>query len=492
MQRAGGGFCFSFNPRSRFRDQKPTGKKSSKKLMQLSFYGAAQTVTGSKHIITLNNGKRILLDCGMFQGKGQKNEDLNSDFLFNPVSIDYLILSHAHIDHCGLIPRLVKLGFKGTIYCTPPTVSLSKLLLEDSAGIQASNARNNGNVNAGEPLYNMEDVENSLALFRPIAYNKTHSIDENIEVLFTDAGHILGSAMVNLTLTEDGVQRKLCFTGDIGRFNNRILCPPAEIPQPEIIICESTYGDTLHQDMGNAEERLLQIVQHTCLEKGGNLIIPAFSVGRTQELIFSLNKLAEDGKLPPVEVFVDSPLSVYATDIMRENLEYFNSDMQDYVKSDPDPFHFTGIHFITERNDSIQVNYHDKPCIIISASGMMEGGRIQHHLKQNISDPRNTILITGYCEPSTLGGRISSGAQEVFIMGDAFPVKAEVVMLNEYSAHGDYSDILKLLLRLDKEKIRQVFLVHGEKTVMANFKSTLREKGFRNVEIAEFRMSYEV
>jgi metallo-beta-lactamase family protein len=237
---------------------------------------------------------------------------------------------------------------------------------------------------------------------------------------------------------------------------------------------------------------LLRIVQQTCVEKGGKLLIPAFSIGRTQELIFSLNKLAEDGKLPPVKVFVDSPLSVYATDIMRDNQKYFNDEMQEYVETDPDPFGFDGIHFIIERGDSIQLNNYDEPCVIISASGMMEGGRIRHHLRQNISDPRNTILITGYCEPSTLGGRIASGANEVYIMGDSFPVKAEVVMMNEYSAHGDYSDILKVLLRLDKHKVKQIFLVHGDRQTMAVFKETLHEQGFKNVEIAEYRMSYEV
>jgi metallo-beta-lactamase family protein len=460
--------------------------------MQLSFYGAAQTVTGSKHIVTLKNGRRILLDCGMFQGKGQKNEDLNSDFLFNADSIDYLVLSHAHIDHCGLIPRLVKKGFKGQIFCTPPTISLCKLLLEDSAGIQASNARDNGHSEVSEPLYTIEDVEASLKLFKPVPYNKPFSIDESVEVLFTDAGHILGSAVVNLTLVEDGVKRTLCFTGDIGRFNNRILRSPQEIPQAEIIICESTYGDKLHDNIENTEDRLLRVVKQTCVEKGGKLLVPAFSIGRTQELIFSLNKLAEDGKLPNIKVFVDSPLSVYATDIMRENQKYFNDEMQEYIEFDPDPFHFKGIHFITERDDSIQLNYFDDPCVIISASGMMEGGRIRHHLRQNISDPKNTILITGFCEPSTLGGRIASGAKEVFIMGDKFEVKAEVVAMNEYSAHGDYSDLLKLLLRQDKEKIKCIFLVHGEKTVMSSFRNTLLEHRFKNVEIAEFRMSYEV
>ena len=460
--------------------------------MQLSFYGAAQTVTGSKHIITLTTGRRILLDCGMFQGRGLKSEDLNSQFLFNPSSIDYLVLSHAHIDHCGLIPRLVNQGFSGAIFCTPPTLELTKLLLEDSAGIQLSNSKSNGSSEMQEPLYTMDDVEKSLELFRTVPYGKVFSMDENVELLFTDAGHILGSAIVNLTILEDDKKRTLCFTGDIGRFNNRILNPPQEFPQAEIIICEATYGDRLHDSIENTEERLLRTVKNTCIEKGGKLLIPAFSIGRTQELIFSLNKLAEDGLLPNVPVFVDSPLSVYATDIMRSNQKYFNDSMQEYIEIDPDPFGFPGLHFITDKEDSKMLNDLEKPCIIISASGMMEGGRIRFHLRNNISDEKNTILVTGYCEHSTLGGKISNGAEEVFIMGDTFPVKAEVVLMNEYSAHGDYGDILKLLLRQDKDKIKQIFLVHGEKNTMGKFKSILNENGFPRVEIAEFRMSYEV
>lgn len=460
--------------------------------MQFSFYGAAQTVTGSKHIITLENGRRILLDCGMFQGKAQKNEDLNSELPFKPESIDYLILSHAHIDHCGLIPFLVRSGFSGPIFATPPTLALARLLLEDSAGIQLSQSRSNGNSDVTEPLYTIGDVEASLALFKTVPYNKRFSIDENIELLFTDAGHILGSAVVNLTITEGSHTTQVAFTGDVGRFNNRILNPPQEFPQADVIICESTYGNKLHESIENTEQRLLRIVEQTCVEKGGKLLVPAFSVGRTQELIFSLNKLAEDGLLPEVEVFVDSPLSVYATDIMRENPKLFNESMQEYIESDPDPFGFPRLHFITETDDSRQLTYFDKPCVIISASGMMEGGRIRHHLKNNIGDERNTILITGYCEPSTLGGRISNGAQEVMIMGESYPVKAEVMFMNEYSAHADYGDLLKLLLRQDKEKVKQVFLVHGEVTVMTEFKNTLKESGFKRVEIAEFRMSYEV
>lgn len=459
--------------------------------MELSFYGAAQTVTGSKHLVTLNTGKRILLDCGMFQGgNGSKNEELNGDFLFKPESVDYLILSHAHIDHSGLIPFLVKKGFKGKIYATPPTLELCKLLLNDSAKIQSNEAK--ASDGRGEPLYSKEDVDHTLSMFETIEYDEMRRIDEGIELMFTDAGHILGSAVVNLTLTEDGKEKRLAFTGDIGRFCNRILKSPQPFPHADVIICESTYGDKLHEPIDNSEDRLLREVKQTCVEKQGNLIIPAFSIGRTQELIFSLNKLAEDGRLPDVQVFVDSPLSVYATDILRSNEKYFNDSMLEYLKSDSDPFGFQGMNFVLDHQESKQVERYDKPCVIISSSGMMEAGRIRHHLRNNISDRKNTILITGYCEPETLGGKISRGAEKVMIGAEEFTVQAEVIAMNEYSAHGDYGDLLKLLIHQDKNKLKHIFLVHGERGVMKAFKETLEEQGYQNVQVAEFRMSYEV
>ncbi|MBT1703390.1 MBL fold metallo-hydrolase RNA specificity domain-containing protein [Chryseosolibacter indicus] len=458
--------------------------------MELSFYGAAQSVTGSKHLITLGNGRRILLDCGMVQGKNGNNEDLNASFLFKPETVDYLILSHAHIDHCGLIPRLVKKGFKGKIFSTPPTLELCKILLNDSANIQEAEVRRSDTKT--EPLYGKDDVDTAFSLFTTVEYDKPYTIDDSIELLFTDAGHILGSAVVNLTIKENGKERHIAFTGDIGRYCNRILKSPQAFPQADVIICESTYGDKLHETIDNSEEKLLRMVNYTCVEKKGNLLIPAFSIGRTQELIFSLNKLAEDNRLPDVDVFIDSPMSVYATDVMRDNKQYFSDSMQEYLKFDSDPFGFDRLHYIVDHNDSAELQKLDKPCVIIAASGMMEGGRIVHHLKNNISDPKNTILVTGYCEPATLGGKISHGAEEVVIMDETLPVKAEVIFMNEYSAHADYGDLLKLLMRQDKEQIKKIFLVHGEKRTMVSFKDILEEYGFKNVEMAEYRMSYEV
>jgi metallo-beta-lactamase family protein len=449
-------------------------------------------VTGSKHLVTLSNGKRILLDCGMFQGKGINNARLNEEFEFEPEKVNYLILSHAHVDHSGLIPRLVKDGFAGPIFCTPPTLEFCKLILIDSARIQQSNAGNAGGAAADEPLYSEEDVENSLRLFVTVPYDKKHQIDEDIELLFTDAGHVLGSAAVHLTLQDDGQTKRLCFSGDIGRFSNRILKPPQSFPQADVIICEATYGNKLHLALQSTENRLEEIVKEICVEKGGKLLIPSFSIGRTQELIYSLNILAEEGRLPDIKVFVDSPLSVYATDIMRDNSAYFCEQMLEYIKSDPDPFGFPQLHYVIENDDSKLLNSIDEPCIIISSSGMMEAGRIRHHLKNNISDARNAVLITGYCEPSTLGGKLQRGAEKVTIFGEEYEVKTEIIQMKEYSAHADFGDIVKFLFCQDKEQVQQIFLVHGEKESMEKLKEDLGEYGFKNVRIAEFRMSYEV
>jgi metallo-beta-lactamase family protein len=460
--------------------------------MEISFYGAAKSVTGSKHLLTLENGKRILLDCGMFQGGGDHVHNLNRDFGFDPESVDYLILSHAHTDHTGLIPRLVRLGYRGKIYCTPPTQELCQLLLIDGASIQRTNAKNN-NGSQEEPLYTKEDAEQSLERFVSVPYNKPYTIDDDIVLLFTDAGHMLGSSVVNLTIKEEDETTRLCFTGDVGRYENRILRAPQEFPQADVIICESTYGSKFHSPLEKTEERLRAIVQDTCVEKGGKLLIPAFSIGRTQELIYSLNILAEDGRLPEgINVFVDSPLSVYATDITRSYSEYFNNEMLEFIKTDPDPFGFERLHFITEQEDSKILNAMDAPCVIISSSGMMEAGRIRHHLRKNISDPRNTILVTGYCEPSTLGGRLLDSAKKVTIFDEEFEVKADVIQMNEYSAHADFADLVKFLHCQDKEQLQKLFLVHGEESVMKKFKSDLEDMGYDGIEIPDFRMSYKV
>lgn len=459
--------------------------------MKIAFHGADRTVTGSKHLLKLENGKRILLDCGMFQGRGKETDELNRDFGFNPREVDCMILSHAHIDHSGLIPRLVKQGFKGPIYCTPATYDLCTIMLLDSAHIQEDDAYYL-NLKLGdrlkrpiEPLYTINDVPPSLELFVPVKYNTKFNVYDDVELLFTDSGHILGAAAVNLTVTENGQKTHITFTGDIGRYNNRILKQPAPFPQADYIITESTYGDRIHPPMEEVDEVLLQVVLETCVNKKGKLLIPAFSVGRTQEIVNVLDTLNFKGLLPNIKVYVDSPLSTNATEIVGKHTECFNQQFLDNMKKDPTPFGFNNLHYIKDVNESKALNNHKEPCIIISASGMAEAGRIKHHIKNNIEDPRNTILLVGWCTPSSLGGRLKDGAEKVKIFGEELDVNADVISLEPFSAHGDYQEMLRYLSCQDPSKVKGVFLVHGDEDVMPKWRNRLADKGFRHIEIPE-------
>ena len=455
--------------------------------MQIQFLGAARTVTGSKHLITTDQNKRILLDCGLFQDRGADNNTLNRNFDFDPSEIDFLILSHAHIDHSGNIPFLVKAGFKGTIYATAATYDLCEIMLADSARIQEQDVyyinkrRKRDGKKLYEPLYTEEDVTKALKLFKTVPYLKWKSLDENIKFQFTDAGHIIGSASVHLEIKEAQATKKVTFTGDIGRSNDKLLAAPGFFPQADFIICESTYGDRLHTNTEHATQLLLDAVLNTCVHKKGKLIIPAFSLGRTQEIVYTLDRLVNTGLMPKVPVYVDSPLSVNATDIMRKHKYLFNEKLQDYMDHDPDPFGFSQLHYIREVQESKRLNFKDEPCIIISSSGMMEAGRIKHHLKNNISSPANTILIVGYCTPKSLGGRLIAGDDVVKIFGEEYQVKADIRVIDSYSAHADYKEILNYLACQDKEKIKNIFLVHGDPGAQQAFKQRLKEAGYQNV-----------
>jgi len=459
--------------------------------MKIAFHGAAQTVTGSKHLITLKNGKKILLDCGLFQGMGKETDDLNRNFGFDPASVDALILSHAHIDHSGLIPKLVKDGFKGSIYCTPATQDLAKILLVDSAEIQVSevkyqNKKKQLKAEAFlEPIYSKEDAVASFALFESREYNQWFSIMDGVEVLFTDAGHIIGSACVHLRIKEQGVTRQLTFSGDVGRYRDVILRSPAQFPQADFIIMESTYGNSLHEDIQSSVDHLLNWIERTCLHKKGKLIIPAFSLGRTQEILYALNQLELEGRLPKLNYYLDSPLSITATGLVKRYKPYFNSTIQKVLESDSDPFDFEGLKYVQDVSDSKLLNYLDDPCVIISASGMAEAGRVKHHISNNIENSRNSILITGYCEPHSLGGKLLAGNKEVTIFGVLHQVHAEVGVIKSMSAHGDYEDMSQWLSNQDKKQVQKLFLVHGEFEVQKAFKAWLIKRGFQDVEIPE-------
>ena len=457
--------------------------------MKIAFHGAARTVTGSKHLITLSDGKKILLDCGMFQGMGDDTDELNSDLGFDARSIDYMILSHAHIDHSGLIPKLTKEGYKGKIYCTPATKDLAALLLEDSAGIQENDVKfeNKRRALQGlpylQPLYSTMDALDAMDHFEPMDYDNWFTIAPGIECCFTDAGHIIGSACVHLRITENGRTKRITFSGDVGRYRDIILKSPATFDQADVILMESTYGNSLHDEHHPTPDALLEWVEKTCLRKKGKLIIPAFSVGRTQEILFALNQLENEGRLPDLEYFVDSPLSTEATELLKRYPQYFNARIQKVLQKDKDPFQFKGLKFTKTVDESKMLNYHNTPCVIISASGMADAGRIKHHISNNIENSRNTILFSGYCEPNSLGGRLMRKPREVSIFGQEHEVNAEIGVIRSMSAHGDYDDLMQWLGCQNPRQVQKFFLVHGEYDVQQDLRQRLVRKGFTDVEI---------
>lgn len=466
--------------------------------MKINFHGAARTVTGSKHLVQLDNNESFLLDCGLFQGMGRDTDSLNAKFGFDAAKVDYVILSHAHIDHSGLLPKLVKEGFTGAIYCTPGTKALAEILLEDSAMIQRDDAKygNKRRARQGlppiEPLYDIDDVNLTIPLFKAVDYNTPTKISDSVEVLFTDAGHIIGSAAVSLKIKNGENIESLTFSGDIGRYRDMILRSPSEFPHADYIIIESTYGDKLHDLIHTTPDDLLKWIESTCVAQKGNLIIPAFSVGRTQEILFELNQLSLERRLPHVPIYVDSPLSMEATEVLKKFPKYFNKKIQKILEVDDDPFDFEGLRYIKSVEESKALNEDLHPKVIISASGMADAGRVKHHIKNNISNAKNTILLVGYCEPHSLGGRLMNGAKEVKIYSELYDVVAKVGSIRSMSAHGDYEDLMQFLACQTPDLVKQVFVVHGEAEVQDHFAERLRKKGFKEVHAPEMHETFEL
>ncbi|MEK7254969.1 MAG: MBL fold metallo-hydrolase [Bacteroidota bacterium] len=461
--------------------------------MHIKFCGAAREVTGSAHLLTLDDGFTILLDCGLYQGDSKTMKDFNETWLFEPSKIDCLVLSHAHIDHCGRIPKLVKDGFRGTIYSTHATRSLCTIMLLDSALIQERDAeffnkrrRKSHQLQAQperQPLYSEEDVKQTMELFASFAYEHTFKIHPQVEVMFRDAGHILGSASVTLRIKkDDGGLVRLGFSGDIGRPNRPILRDPLPMPELDYLICESTYGNRDHDAAPEEIEKFLRVIKHTCLEKQGKLIIPAFSVGRTQEIVYILDKLENAGRLPRIPVYVDSPLAVNATTIFGSHPECFDQELSTYLLKDTDPFGFNSLIYIKEVEQSKRLNESHEPCIIISSSGMANAGRIKHHLFNNIENPRNTVLIVGYCAPGTPGGKLRTGAKELKLFGEVRQIRCDVEVMDSFSAHGDRGEIFEFL-KNQQGVVRKIYLVHGETEAQEGMKIYLGERGFGNIEI---------
>lgn len=457
--------------------------------MKIKFLGAAREVTGSKHLITTSGGKNLLLDCGMFQGKGLETEGMNRALGFDPTTIDHIILTHAHIDHSGVIPYMYKQGFRGSVVCTHATRDLCAIMLPDSGHIQESDTErfNRKRAKQGlppvEPLYTRDDAEKCIELFIGVPYNRKFNIDQNIKVKFTNSGHMLGSGVVNLDILENGRLERLAYTGDIGRPENRILKAPEPFPQCDYLITEATYGDKLHPVLQDAEQELLRVVTETCMKKRGKLIIPSFAIGRAQEIVQALNNYYNEGLIPKIEIYLDSPLAIDATDIFRVHPECFNKEVLEVMEKDPDPFGFKSLHYIRTAEESKLLNTNNDPCVIISSSGMMEAGRIKHHLANNIGNPKNTILAVGYCAPMTLGARILRGDKEVSIFGDLYQVRADIERIEAFSGHADYNEMINYIKCQDKKQVQKIFLVHGEIGPQSFYKEKLEEAGYSDVVI---------
>lgn len=464
--------------------------------MKLTFWGAARQVTGSLHVVETVSGKKILLDCGLYQGPKHGFDEPNSEWPCPPSEVDFVILSHAHIDHCGLLPKLVAAGYDGPIFSTPATRDLATIMLLDSAHIQEKDAeyenirREKQGKPKVQPLYTTADVVPCLNSFVTVGYEKWFEISREISFVFKDAGHLLGSATVTLKIQENGKEIMLGFTGDVGRPDRPILKDPVPMPPLDYLICESTYGSRVHEMGPEAEDKLLEIVKETCVRNKGKLIIPAFSVGRTQEIIYSLDRLSHSGLLPQIPVYVDSPLAVNATDIFRMHPECFDAELMQYLLKDSDPFGFSQLHYVRDVNESKALNLREGPCIIISASGMIEAGRIKHHIRNNISNSRNTILIVGYCTPNTIGGKLRAGAETIMLFGEEYPVRAKVIILDAYSAHGDQKEIFDVLQNQTPGKMKKVFLVHGEENDMEVFRGAWLQRGFKEIVLPRRKESF--
>ncbi len=466
--------------------------------MKIQFIGGARTVTGSQHLLFIN-GKKILLECGLFQGRRKDTYEKNKNFHFDPAEIDLMILSHAHIDHSGNIPNLVRNGFDGCIYATAATVDLCQIMLRDSAYLQErdiewiNKKRKRNKQEPIEPLYTLEDVETAMQNFIGVQYNRKIRLFPGVSVTFRDAGHILGSASILLEIEEnDGRKIRLGFTGDIGRPDMPVIRTPDKLRDLDAIIMESTYGNRLHPPVEDVEEELAKVVRQ-CTKDGGKIIIPAFAVGRTQLLVYMLHKLFDQNRIPQIPIYVDSPLAVSATNIFRSHPECFSRETNRvFLVNGQDPFGFARLKYVRDVNASKELNEKKGAMIIISASGMAEGGRILHHLKNNVGNPKNLVLFVGYAAEHTLARKIMDGAKEVNIFGEKHIINCRVKIMDYFSAHADQEELIDYLRLNPKEKLKNIFLVHGEEKQSLVLREKLVTLSYRNVYFPVSGEKYEI
>ncbi len=465
--------------------------------MKLTIHGAARQVTGSMHLLAVGAYK-ILIDCGLDYEKDRSLID-NENFPFNPSEIDVVVLTHAHIDHSGNLPTLVRLGFCGQILCTPATADLTELLLFDSVSIflnktakkNKHNRKKHHHGTQQQPLYLQKHVMDTVERFVTIGFNRPFRINGDIVLTFIQVGHLLGAAAAIFKVNDNGEEKTIGFTGDIGRHNYPVLNDPEPLPPVDYLVSESTYGGRYHTKDKTVEQALVETIEKACIKEQGRLIIPAFSIGRTQSLVYSLNKIFTSGLLPPVRVFVDSPMAVAATEIFRKHHNQVNSDARHFYESQGDEFEFDNLVYTQNLKDSRQVSNYFEPCIIISSAGMLEGGRIQDHLYENIQNYYCTILFIGYCAKGTLGFRLLRGDPIVRIKDRELAVYATIKKTDVLSAHGDHEDLMNIARGQDKAKLKNIFLVHGEDVSMEALAAGMEAEGFV-VTIPEKEMGYDL
>lgn len=451
--------------------------------VELHFLGAARTVTGSKHLLVVNE-RRILLECGLYQGRRETAHKVNREMPVDPDTLDAVVLSHAHIDHSGALPRLVKLGYRGPIHCTEATRDLSELLLRDSAFIQAQDAAHLARRGQHfEPYYDPEDVERTLKQLRGVPYHQEVEVVPGVKVHFLDAGHILGAAIVVLDVDDGQRSLRITFTGDLGRRGMAILKDPEPLPTSQVLITEATYGDRLHAGCGDMEEELARIVREETRD-GGRILIPAFSVGRTQAVVMYLGKLMDEGRIPRLPIFVDSPMSTAATKIMARYRDLWDQETRQLLAKGKSPFFFDGVRYVADVEESKSLNLIQQPCVILSASGMIESGRVLHHLKQSITRTQDCVLLVGYQAPNTLGRKLLDGAQSVRIFGEPYAVRCKVREMCGFSAHADWQDLMAMTAHLAPH-LENTFIVHAEEGPGLAHLRRLRDAGFRNVDLPE-------
>jgi metallo-beta-lactamase family protein len=450
---------------------------------KLSFLGAAQNVTGSKFLLETDN-KKILIDCGLYQERKLKSRNWEP-FPFDPASIDAMLLTHAHVDHSGLIPKLVKNGFKGPIYCTNATADIVKIILLDAAHLQEEDAafkkkRHEKEKRKGPypeiPLYTTEDAEASFSYFTGVNYREAVNLGDGVSATFHDAGHVLGSSTIKVTVTRDGETRSVLFSGDVGRDDKPILKDPYEYKEIDYAVVESTYGNRVHEEPKDIGEKLAEIVNST-VKAGGNIIVPSFALQRAQEVLYYMNKLLLENKIPDIPVYLDSPMAIRITEVFKQYRELYDREMTQMVSQDRSPFDFPGLIMVQTSEESKQLNYLTKPAMIIAGAGMCNGGRIKHHLVNNITRPESTILFVGYQAVGTLGRSIVDGIKKVRILGQRYPVRARVTEITGFSAHADRNELLEWMSGINP---RRVFVVHGEIKSAKEFGKFLRqERGWK-------------